>query len=56
LVAETLSSNQTVFWLVWTTLFLAVLLILSLMMCLSQRADYGRRLKAATATAYCKFA
>ncbi|XP_060803722.1 cadherin-23 [Amyelois transitella] len=52
LTAETLSSNQTVFWLVWTTLFLAVLLVLSLMMCLSQRADYIRRLKAATATAY----
>ncbi|KAJ0175756.1 hypothetical protein K1T71_008915 [Dendrolimus kikuchii] len=52
LTAETLSSNQTVFWLVWTTLFLAVLLVLSLMMCLSQRADYVRKLKAATATAY----
>ncbi|KAM3963622.1 cadherin-23 [Aphomia sociella] len=52
LTAETLSSNQTVFWLVWTTLFLAVLLVLSIMMCLSQRADYIRRLKAATATAY----
>ncbi|XP_049868235.1 cadherin-23 [Pectinophora gossypiella] len=52
LTAETLSSNQTVYWLVWSTLFLAVLLVLSLMMCLSQRADYVRRLKAATATAY----
>ncbi|KAH9634733.1 hypothetical protein HF086_017516, partial [Spodoptera exigua] len=52
LTAETLSSNQTVFWLVWTTLFLAVLLVLTVMMCLSQRADYVRRLKAATATAY----
>ncbi|KAJ8730632.1 hypothetical protein PYW08_002045 [Mythimna loreyi] len=52
LTAETLSSNQTVFWLVWTTLFLAVLLVLTVMMCLSQRADYMRRLKAATATAY----
>lgn len=54
LTAETLSSNQTVFWLVWTTLFLSVLLVLTFMMCLSQRADYVRRLKAATATAYCK--
>ncbi|GBP37114.1 Cadherin-23 [Eumeta japonica] len=52
LTAETLGSNQTVFWLVWTTLFLGVLLILSLMVCLSQRADYARRLKAANATAY----
>ncbi|KAF9810081.1 hypothetical protein SFRURICE_011249 [Spodoptera frugiperda] len=52
LTAETLSSNQTVFWLVWTTLFLTVLLVLTVMMCLSQRADYVRRLKAATATAY----
>ncbi|CAD0199964.1 unnamed protein product [Chrysodeixis includens] len=52
LTAETLSSNQTVFWLVWTSLFLAVLLVLSVMTCLSQRADYVRRLKAATATAY----
>uniref|UniRef100_A0A2A4J8L9 Cadherin domain-containing protein n=1 Tax=Heliothis virescens TaxID=7102 RepID=A0A2A4J8L9_HELVI len=52
LTAETLSSNQTVFWLVWTTLFLSVLLVLTIMMCLSQRADYVRRLKAATATAY----
>ncbi|CAB3223205.1 unnamed protein product [Arctia plantaginis] len=52
LTAETLSSNQTVFWLVWTTLFLSVLLVLTVMMCLSQRADYVRRLKAATATAY----
>ncbi|XP_026315340.1 cadherin-23 [Hyposmocoma kahamanoa] len=52
LLADTLSSNQTVFWLVWTSLFLAVLLVLSIMMCLSQRADYMRRLKAATATAY----
>ncbi|XP_073949712.1 cadherin 88C [Choristoneura fumiferana] len=52
LTADTITSNQTVFWLVWTTLFLTVLLVLSLMMCLSQRADYVRRLKAATATAY----
>ncbi|KAL0831494.1 hypothetical protein ABMA28_002291 [Loxostege sticticalis] len=52
LTAETLSSNQTVFWLVWSTLFLGVLLVLSLLTCLSQRADYLRRLKAATATAY----
>lgn len=54
LTVDTITSNQTVFWLVWTTLFLTVLLVLSLMMCLSQRADYVRRLKAATATAYCK--
>lgn len=47
-----MASNQTVFWLVWTTLFLAVLLVLAIMMCVSQRADYVRRLKAATATAY----
>lgn len=52
LTAETMASNQTVFWLVWTTLFLAVLLVLAIMMCVSQRADYVRRLKAATATAY----
>ncbi|XP_061729835.1 cadherin-23 [Cydia pomonella] len=52
LTVDTITSNQTVFWLVWTTLFLAVLLVLSVMMCLSQRADYVRRLKAATATAY----
>ncbi|XP_068632323.1 cadherin-23 [Battus philenor] len=52
LTAESISSNQTVYWLVWTTLFLAVLLVLSLMICLSQRADYVRKLKAATATAY----
>ncbi|CAG9785729.1 unnamed protein product [Diatraea saccharalis] len=50
--AESLSSNQAVFWLVWATLFLGVLLVLALLMCLSQRADYVRRLKAATATAY----
>ncbi|XP_053612756.1 cadherin-23 [Plodia interpunctella] len=52
LTAETLSSNQTVFWLVWTALLLAVLLALAVMTCLTQRADYIRRLKAATATAY----
>ncbi|XP_063377540.1 cadherin-23 [Cydia fagiglandana] len=52
LTVDTITSNQTVFWLVWTTLFLTVLLVLSVMMCLSQRADYVRRLKAATATAY----
>ncbi|XP_063530997.1 cadherin-23 [Cydia strobilella] len=52
LTVDTITSNQTVFWLVWTTLFLTVLLALSVMMCLSQRADYVRRLKAATATAY----
>lgn len=57
LTAETISSNQTAFWLGWTTLFLGVLLLLAVMMCLSQRADYTRRLKAATATAYglCSF-
>ncbi|CAH2076820.1 unnamed protein product, partial [Iphiclides podalirius] len=52
LTAESITSNQTVYCLVWTTLFLAVLLVLSLMICLSQRADYLRKLKAATATAY----
>ncbi|CAH0714568.1 unnamed protein product, partial [Brenthis ino] len=52
LTADTLTSNQTVYWLVWTTLFLAVLLVISIMTCLSQRADYVRKLKAATATAY----
>ncbi|XP_063618733.1 cadherin-23 [Cydia splendana] len=52
LTVDTITSNQTVFWLVWTTLFLTVLLVLAVMMCLSQRADYVRRLKAATATAY----
>ncbi|KAG6445751.1 hypothetical protein O3G_MSEX004072 [Manduca sexta] len=52
--AESLSSKQTVFWLVWTSLLLAVLLVLSVLACASQRADYARRLKAATATAYCK--
>ncbi|KAI5639889.1 cadherin domain-containing protein [Phthorimaea operculella] len=50
--AETLSSNQTVFWLVWTALFLAVLLVLAITACITQRADYVRKLKAATATAY----
>ncbi|CAG4973752.1 unnamed protein product [Parnassius apollo] len=52
LTAEGLSTNQTVYWLVWTTLFLSLLLVLALMICLSQRADYVRKLKAATATAY----
>ncbi|CAH0406856.1 unnamed protein product [Chilo suppressalis] len=50
--AEAASSNQAVFWLVWTALFLAVLLVLSLLVCVTQRADYARKLKAATATAY----
>ncbi|KAG7306076.1 hypothetical protein JYU34_008659 [Plutella xylostella] len=51
LTSESLASTQTVFWLGWTTLLLGVALLLSVMMCLSQRADYLRRLKAATATA-----
>nr|XP_034827125.1 cadherin-23 [Maniola hyperantus] len=52
LTADSLSSNQTVYWLVWTSLFLVVLLVLAVMTCLSQRADFVRKLKAATAAAY----
>ncbi|CAG4949111.1 unnamed protein product [Colias eurytheme] len=52
LTADSLASTQTVYWLVWTSLLLAVLLALTVMTCLSQRKDYARKLKAATATAY----
>ncbi|CAK1540672.1 unnamed protein product [Leptosia nina] len=52
LTAASLSGNQTVYWLVWTSVLLAALLVLAIMTCLSQRADYARKLKAATATAY----
>ena len=53
LAAASLSSHQALYWLAWSTLLLAVLLVVSVMTCLSQRADYVRKLKAATATAYC---
>ncbi|XP_041988601.1 cadherin-23 isoform X1 [Aricia agestis] len=46
------SSSQTVYWLAWASVFLAALLALAVTACLSQRADFARRLKAATATAY----
>lgn len=52
LTADIMTANQTVFWLVSISLFLGVLLILCLMLCLTQRANYIRQLKAATATAY----
>ncbi|XP_077287524.1 cadherin 88C [Arctopsyche grandis] len=52
LTADMVTANQTVFWLVSISLFLGVLLILCVMLCLTQRANYVRQLKAATATAY----
>lgn len=52
LTADMVTANQTVFWLVSISLFLGVLLILCIMLCLTQRANYVRQLKAATATAY----
>lgn len=39
-------------WLVGTTVFLGLLLILVVSICLSQRARYQRQLKAATVTAF----
>jgi len=39
-------------WLVGTTVFLGLLLILVVSICLSQRARYLRQLKAATVTAF----
>ncbi|CAG9578961.1 unnamed protein product [Danaus chrysippus] len=51
LTSDTLSSQQTVFWLVWVAGILSAMLAITVIMCLSQRADYTRRLKAAT-TAY----
>lgn len=55
LSVDMVTANQTVFWLVSVSLFLGVLLVLCLMLCLTQRASYVRRLKAATATAYGNF-
>ncbi|XP_046962418.1 cadherin-23 isoform X2 [Vanessa cardui] len=54
LSAERLSSSQAVYWLAWSSLLLGALLLLSVLAALAQRADYARRLKAATATAYYK--
>jgi hypothetical protein len=39
-------------WLVGTTVFLGLMLILVVSICLSQRARYERQLKAATVTAF----
>ncbi|XP_050665095.1 cadherin-23 [Leptidea sinapis] len=47
-----MSPSQAVYWLVWSSILLGVLLALTLMTCVTQRADYSRKLKAATATAY----
>ncbi|CAH4029361.1 unnamed protein product [Pieris brassicae] len=46
------AGHNTIYWLVWSTVLLAAALVLAIMTCLSQRADYMRKLKAATATAY----
>ncbi|XP_022120263.2 cadherin-23 [Pieris rapae] len=46
------AGHNTIYWLVWSTVLLAAALVLAIMTCLSQRADYTRKLKAATATAY----
>ena len=39
-------------WLVGVIVFLTLLLVLTVALCLSQKARYSRRLKAATATAF----
>ena len=44
--------NLVMMWLVGTTVFLGMLLILVVSICLSQRARYQRQLKAATVTAF----
>lgn len=44
--------SDTTFWLIATTLFLSILLLLSFALCVNQRMTYQRKLKAATATAY----
>ncbi|CAH2108500.1 unnamed protein product [Euphydryas editha] len=51
-VSERLSSPAAVYWLAWSSLLLGALLLLAVLAALAQRADYARRLKAATATAY----
>lgn len=39
-------------WLVGVVAFLALLLVVTLSLCVAQRAHYARQLKAATATAF----
>ncbi|XP_072938602.1 cadherin-23 [Epargyreus clarus] len=51
--AEALAGARAAYWLASAALLLAALLLAALAACLAQRADYLRKLKAATATAYC---
>ncbi|CAL4059672.1 unnamed protein product [Meganyctiphanes norvegica] len=52
IVAGIEEDNLVFLWLVGVIVFLTLLLVLTLALCLSQRARYARRLKAATATAF----
>lgn len=49
---KAIENAGTTFWLTACTLFLLMLLFLSLALCVNQRQMYQRKLKAATATAY----
>ena len=44
--------NLLFVWLVGVIAFMALLLVMTLSLCLAQRARYARQLKAATATAF----
>lgn len=52
ITAGTAEEDLLFLWLVGVIVFLTLLLVLTVALCLSQRARYSRQLKAATATAF----
>lgn len=54
MLAGGFTHGQTVFWLVFTNLFVSTLLVVVLSICYSQRKVYKRELRAACVHAYGK--